>query len=60
MSAQAETKPTMPQRYRVEKVEGRIDKSGSPTYRVELSALYYGPDEDGPKVGQILKKVDHA
>jgi hypothetical protein len=45
----------MPQAYRVKKVEARTDTGGAPTYRVELAALYYGADEDGPKEGQVLR-----
>lgn len=45
----------LPQAYRVAKVHERVDDGGEPTYRVDLAAIYYGPDEDGPKEGQVLK-----
>lgn len=42
------------QAYRVESVDARVSGAGAPTYRVTLSAVYYGPDEDGPVKGQVL------
>lgn len=42
-----------PQAYEVLRVK-RTMAAGSPTFSVVLKALYYGPDENGPKVGEVL------
>jgi hypothetical protein len=41
----------IPEAWRVEKVER--DEEGP--LKVVLTPIYYGPDEDGPKVGDVLR-----
>lgn len=43
-----------PKAYRVLSVE-RSEEDGSGGYEVFLAPIYYGPDEEGPKVGQVLR-----
>lgn len=42
-----------PQGYKVVHVK-RTTAAGSPTFSAVLEAIYYGPDERGPKVGDVL------
>jgi hypothetical protein len=42
-----------PKAYRVLSVE-RSEEDGSGGYEVFLAPIYYGPDEEGPKVGDVL------
>jgi hypothetical protein len=42
-----------PKAYRVEEAE-RIDSAGSDGFRLFVTPIYYGLDEDGPKVGDVL------
>ena len=44
-----------PQAYRVKSVKRTAAAAGAPRFSVVLEAIYYGPDEDGPKVGQVLR-----
>lgn len=43
------------QEYRVKSTDARVHFEGAPTFRITVEALDYGPAEDGPKVGQVLR-----
>lgn len=49
----ADESKQQPKAWRVEEAE-RIDSAGSDGFRLFVTPIYYGPDEDGPKVGDTL------
>lgn len=40
--------------WRVEKVQRIADPKLGDVFRTDLTPVYYGDDEDGPKVGEVL------
>jgi hypothetical protein len=52
----ADESKQLPEAWRVEKVNGHVPlkTNASGGIEVVLTPVYYGPDEDGPKVGDIL------